>query len=265
MAEIFLHRRLIGEFEGVLFDKDGTLSYSEPYLEELANLRIQEAILLFKKERKSSDQISQLKQFLIRTYGLTPKGIDPGGILAIGSKTNNLLSTATIFCLLGESWPKAISYASKVFDSASELERDLSHKIKKRTILPGAKNFLKSLNYSGLKCALISNDCSSGIKEFLIENNLENVIELFWSAEHIPNKPNPLAVKKVCASLELDPSRCALIGDADSDLKMAREANVGAALGFTSGWRISPKLTEHQFLINHWNDLTVKETPTVPQ
>jgi phosphoglycolate phosphatase-like HAD superfamily hydrolase len=33
------------------------------------------------------------------------------------------------------------------------------------------------------------------------------------------------------------PERCALIGDANSDLRMARSAGVAVALGYSTGWR----------------------------
>ncbi len=264
MAELFLKGRSIGGFQGVLFDKDGTLSHSEPYLDSLANIRIEQAILLFKKKGKKPHQISKLKELLNTVYGLTQNGINPGGILAVGSRLNNLLSTATIFCLVGESWPDALRLANQAFSAAGKVEHILPRQTKQRGLLPGAKTLLSSLTQSGLKCALISNDSSVGIENFLMENNLRKTFDFCWSAEHNPAKPDPRAVVQLCNSLGLIPSQCVLIGDADSDLQMARDADIGVAIGYTSGWNIAPKLKAHQYLIEHWDDLTVRGTPKVP-
>ena len=44
MATLMLRGAPIGNYDGVLFDKDGTLSHSEPHLQELAEARIRTAL-----------------------------------------------------------------------------------------------------------------------------------------------------------------------------------------------------------------------------
>ena len=44
MAQLLLKGHPIGNFQGVLFDKDGTLSHSEPHLLALADARINKAV-----------------------------------------------------------------------------------------------------------------------------------------------------------------------------------------------------------------------------
>ena len=80
----------------------------------------------------------------------------------------------------------------------------------------------------------------------------------FWSADDSPAKPDPAAVEELCKTLGLHPSECALIGDADSDLTMARQSGIGITLGYTGGWSKKPNLTEHEYLINNWNELTIE-------
>jgi len=58
--------------------------------------------------------------------------------------------------------------------------------------------------------------------------------------------------------MQLDHRRCALIGDADSDLHMAREAGVALTLGYVAGWQQPPRLSGHQHLIQHWRELQVE-------
>jgi len=47
MAHLSLRGHSLGLIRGVLFDKDGTLSHSEPHLIELADARIEEIIRVF--------------------------------------------------------------------------------------------------------------------------------------------------------------------------------------------------------------------------
>ncbi len=251
----------------MLFDKDGTLSHSEPYLLKLSRERINQSIALFKPGGTSSHLArAKLEDLLSKVYGVTSKEVHPGGILAVASKEQNLTSTATIFSLMGKSWPTSFELAQEAFHRADEclLKEENQQKTKKTTLLPGARAILKSLKQAGVLCALISNDNSAGIKNFLKENDLEQYFCHIWSAENNPKKPDPIAVQSLCNEIGLHPNKCALIGDANSDLKMALQANVSLILGYISGWSNPPKLSEQQFLIHHWEELTVLSQTNIP-
>ena len=58
--------------------------------------------------------------------------------------------------------------------------------------------------------------------------------------------------------MKINPSECALISDADTDLKMAKEADVPIIIGFTGGWKNPPTLTEKQFNIEKLNELNIQ-------
>ncbi len=257
MAQLSLRGIPIGSVKGVLFDKDGTLSDSETRLENLAKRRIQQAIQVFQKGNSHKKETSHLRKMLSTCYGLTNKGIDPGGTIAVASRKDNLISTATVFCLLGDSWPNALQIANEIFNSADESERSFKSFPHKKTLLPGAMTLLSSLKEARVRCGVISNDCSSSIQDFLNSNDLKDTLTSFWSAEDVPTKPDPFAVKGLCNQLDLDPTECALIGDADSDLRMAKEAKIFLRLGFTGGWNCTPHLTAHQHLISQWEELGV--------
>jgi phosphoglycolate phosphatase len=53
---------------------------------------------------------------------------------------------------------------------------------------------------------------------------------------------------------------CALIGDANSDLRMAVAAGIPhqRALGYTAAWSSAPPLNEPHPLIHHWDELRVE-------
>ena len=250
----------IGKVKGVLFDKDGTLSNSEYHLFQLAELRVQTASQLLNEQGASCNLIKEVKRLLAKAYGISNETISPNGIIAIASRDNNLISTATVFCLSGETWPKALELSNKVFQLIEREKEEGSISSEHRTLLPGVRETLQNLHDADITCGLISNDSRPGIQNFLYKNNLRKFFSDLWSADHHPTKPNPAAVEGLCERLSLHPWECALIGDADSDLLMARQSGIGIALGYTGGWTKKPILTEHQYLINNWNELTIGQS-----
>ena len=263
MPQLLLRGTPIGKIQGVLFDKDGTLCHSEPHLLTLAKGRIEQAILSFHGGNASVSEICKIQELLSAAYGLNAEGVHPGGTIAVAARHHNLISTATVFCLLGESWPQALALANEVFATVDALENEVPSLATTRTVLPGALTLLQALRQQGVICAVISNDSAAGIETFLNQNNLHDTMAELWSAEHRPAKPNPNAVKRLCHLMGLDPAQCALIGDADSDLKMARQAGIGLSLGYMAGWNQTPTLTNYHHLIHHWNDLAVKADPKI--
>ena len=266
MAQLLLRGELLGDFDGVLFDKDGTLSHSEPRLLEQGHSRIQAAVNCFLEERKASNeggevQMQALRDLLFQAYGLSPSGVSPEGLLAVASRQHNLVATATVFSLVGLSWPKALLLAERSFKNAAQTRRRTGHRAGTEEppspLLPAARTALEQLHQLGVTCAVISNDTREGIKGFLRSHQLDDCMADIWSADDQPSKPDPDAVHQLCQRLGIPPQRCVLIGDADSDLLMARQAGIGLTLGYVAGWSSSPNLTEHERLISHWEDLEV--------
>jgi phosphoglycolate phosphatase len=99
----------------------------------------------------------------------------------------------------------------------------------------------------------------AGIEHFLASHGLTPYFQALWSAEHRPRKPDPAAVHGVCAELGVAASRCALIGDANSDLRMAVAAGIPhpLALGYTAAWSMPPSLAEPHPLVHHWDELSL--------
>ena len=257
MAHFNLRGHCIGPIDGVLFDKDGTLSHSEPQLKILADARIREAKHQFSVQDATSERISELESLLVRTYGRIQGGVSPDGPLAVASRQHNILNTATVFAQMGLSWPKALLMAKDVFDRVDAQWHSLHPNGNPVSMLPAAHTMLQSLKDAGVICAVISNDTTDGIQAFLTHHKLTDMFSAVWSADCFPCKPDPAAVHALCAQLNVSVERCALIGDADTDLLMAKRAGIGAAIGYVAGWHRSPDLTAHDHLIHHWQELTV--------
>ncbi|AHF62899.1 HAD-superfamily hydrolase subfamily IA, variant 3 [Synechococcus sp. WH 8109] len=253
MAQLLLKGHPIGNFQGVLFDKDGTLSHSEPHLLALADARINKAVNIAQEQApalKSSELINTLR----RTFGVDQGMLDPGGTLAVASRQDNIASTATVFCLLGCSWPQALYLAHTCFDA---VDQDGMINSTQSPLIIGARHLLQDLHQQGVTAAVISNDTRSGIADFLAHHQLSGGFAGIWSADDHPRKPDPQAVLELCGRLGLPPQRCALVGDAETDLQMALEAGIGGVIGFTGGWKRAPELPSAQHLLHSWTDLAL--------
>ncbi|MFO0038886.1 MAG: HAD family hydrolase [Synechococcaceae cyanobacterium] len=265
MAHLLLQGLPLGppgwEIEAVLFDKDGTMSHSEPMLEALAQERIRTCLRLTEAHLGEAPQRGhELQELLSRAYGIRQGRIDPAGITAVASRDHNLIATATALTQMGLGWPDALAISEQVFALTDGLHGEGAGQRPQPTA--GLASLLASLRHAGIGCAVISNDHEAGIRAFLAAHGFQDRFQGLWSADHRPAKPNPGAVHALCRELGVEPSRCALVGDADSDLRMAAGAGVPVVLGYRGGWRELPPLREDVPHLHHWDELQVAAGPT---
>jgi len=265
MAQLFLRGQpltdetgLPHQIEAVLFDKDGTLSFSEPMLHALARARVLGATQLLAQSHPelAAARGDELAGLLGRAYGLGEQAIDPAGATAVGSRLHNLISTATALAQVGLGWPEALALSESVFAATDRLHGQGSQWRPMAT--PGLHDLVEALGNASVACAVISNDNGAGIAAFLASANLTCQFKAHWSADQTPRKPDPAAVHALCASLGVAPTSCALIGDANSDLRMAKQAGVPVVIGYTSGWSSTPPLDPCFPCLSHWNELEVR-------
>ena len=258
MAELLIRNSSVGFIKAIIFDKDGTLLNSEEYLLELAKARIAFSENKFKRLKINKIKIWLLRRMLVSIYGINKNLLSANASLAIASREQNIISTATIFTLFGFDWFKSLSIGQEIFD---EVDNFLSNKKeppkKTKNLILGALDLLVSLKKEKICIALMTNDTQGGIDEFICENNLGGIFDYSWSAENKPSKPNPKAVIELCKKMNLNPSECALISDADTDLRMAKEADIPIVIGFKGGWKKPPTLAEGQYLIEKLNELKI--------
>jgi phosphoglycolate phosphatase len=255
MAKLLLRGIELGLVEAVLFDKDGTLSISEPQLITLAKARVFLCL-----EQVDPALRPQLQDLLERAYGLRNEGkaLCPAGITAVAHRDHNLISTATALAQTGLGWPDALAISELVFAKADQGDGRREGRHTSDTT-EGLLPFLQQLQGQDVRCAVISNDDVAGIEHFLASHQLSSYFSGLWSAEHRPRKPDPQAVHGLCSVMGVAVEHCALIGDANSDLRMAVAAGIPhqRALGYTAAWSSAPPLNEPHPLIHHWDELQV--------
>lgn len=267
MAHLLLRGQILADANGnphridaVLFDKDGTLSISEPMLHALASARVFHACRLLQRRHSdlpagSSDALADL---LKRAYGLSGQSIHPAGATAVGSRAHNLMSTATALAQVGLGWPEALELSEIIFTATDGLHGQGSPH--RPIATDGLHDLVEALGDAAVACAVISNDDGPGIEAFLASQDLSSRFQAFWSADHSPRKPDPAAVHALCTLLGVAVERCALIGDANSDLRMAEQAGVTVVLGYEAGWSTAPPLDPAFTCLSHWNELEVRTT-----
>ena len=75
-------------FKQFLFDKDGTLEDSAAYLRNLGQ----------KRSRLIDAQIPGTQDPLLMAFGIDRDCLDPTGLLAVGSRRENEIAAAAIYC-----------------------------------------------------------------------------------------------------------------------------------------------------------------------
>ena len=196
-----------------------------------------------------------LRDLLERAYGMREAGIHPAGTTAVAARDHNLISTATALAQVGLGWPESLALSEEVFALTDRLHGQGSQEPPQPT--EGLVDLLERLQNAGVQCGVISNDHLDGIHQFLERQGLAHFFQAHWSAEHRPRKPDPAAVHGLCGELGVEPERCALIGDANSDLLMGRQAGVGVVLGYRAGWSLPVDLDPSFAHLDHWLELEV--------
>jgi phosphoglycolate phosphatase len=231
--------------KAVLFDKDGTLCYSDFYLTSLAKARAAFCVAISHKPHLSTP--------LLAAYGLSNGTIKPEGATAVASRPNNLISTATVLAIDGLAWCEALSLAEAAFNQADGAMAERKAQLTKPTI--GLIPMLQRLQAKGMSMAILSSDTEPSLKSFLEYHQLAHFFKAVHGAEREPAKPAPAAVLNLCKELGVTPNQCGLVGDAQADLNMAAAAGISWNLAYISGWELPLQLSGSHGYVQHWDQL----------
>lgn len=240
--------RLLTGIQALIFDKDGTLANSEAYLAQLVLAR-QAAI---------ATHVPTLDDRLLQSWGYRDDSLDPAGLMAIGSRQENLIAAAAAIAAQGYSWPRSIAIATSAF---AESDAICANKAEQTPLLSGIRQLLNLAEQLGLPMAIISADRDSEIQAFLDCYQLHGQIKTFWGSDRQPCKPDPAALHILCQHLGVEPSAAVMIGDADTDLRMAAGAGM-PAIAAAWGWSQPPRFEEVAPVALAVNDLQLWQDPT---
>lgn len=243
MATIHTRVHKFESIQAVLFDKDGTLANVETYLLKLAKARMQ-AI---------PGRSPAFYEHLSATFGMREGDIDPAGLIAVASRQEDLIATASCLAAAGTGWIEACAIVRTAFDQA---DLALAPKVSKTPLLEGASQLLRRLAEANLKIGIVSSDSHSEVAAFIEHYYLTDISWYQGAAEGSPLKTQAGFLDFACQSLSVEPAHTLVIGDSASDLALA---NQGAAdfLGMVGGWTRSPTIAPAIRTVSHLSKISV--------
>ncbi|MGB0563774.1 MAG: HAD family hydrolase [Spirulinaceae cyanobacterium] len=209
--------------EAIVFDKDGTLENS---WDELRTLAINCA-------RRIDAQVPGIGDPLLMAFGVLENQLDPQGLMAVGSRQENLIAAAAYIAETGRPWPECLKIARAAFDQASDTpQRDESAS----PVFPGAIAVLQQLHAAGLKLAILSAATDAEVKNFVAAHQLQDQVAVALGlTDDGLFKPDPALFQKVCNQLQIAPDRVLMVGDSGHDWQMARGAGAAGVIGIRWG------------------------------
>ena len=207
--------------QAIIFDKDGTLIdfdamwggwvvYLAEQITAVSGLNVREALCLAmgfdEKARKVLAQGKLASRPMSQLHQLTVDVVKSFGLSSVDAE--RIVETA--WCI-----PDPVILAKPLTD---------------------LRTLFSNLRDQGIQIAVATADDRSSTQAMIEAFDIEEFITtLVCGDEGIPSKPAPDMVLRLCERLELDPKNVMVIGDTASDLKMARAAGAGLAVGVLSG------------------------------
>lgn len=183
--------------EAVIVDKDGTLANSHQYLWHLG----------VKRAELIDAIVPGLKSKVLAAFGCNPQGIDPAGLMAVGTREENINAIAALI-----ENPETVQ---SIFENA---DQQLPRKATLTPLYPGIVELLHSLK--SLKLGILSSDIEPNIRDFVEEYQLSNYFHGIVGAQSGISKPNPKLLFLMCEKLNVEPEKALVIGDTIADTKL---------------------------------------------
>jgi len=213
----------------ILFDKDGTLlefvslwgSWSECFLEQFtAGLK-----------QKGLELPEELPPSLMGTFHNAEGRItdyDRNGPLAMGTMADLYAILSWQGYLRGLSWAESMELVHGCREQADALMEE------RRPVLPlpGLERFLRACAAQGIKLAVVTADETAAAEKHLSWLGIREYFAGVIGTDQVSRgKPFPDMVQLACRELGVDPSRAAVIGDTNGDMRMAKAAGAAVAIG----------------------------------
>ena len=167
-------------------------------------------------------------------------------VKVLGVKSDEILQR--FLSLDGEELHKALKRKLHYFNQIIE-EQGLAS-------IPHVENFLKQLKDSSLRVALATGARKEKSDYVLDKVNLKRYFETFTTAEDIRNgKPHPEIFLKAAARMNVSPSQCIVVEDAENGVKAAKNAGMHCvAITTTTNRDI---LKDADLIIDSFRDISI--------
>lgn len=222
----------------MLFDKDGTLANSEAFLSQLGQLRL----------RLLESTLPNATAIFSKVFGIEGDRVDPAGLLAVGSRQANIAAIVEQLIRSGMEQAAATAIVQSAFLKA---DQDLPRKAPETPLIPGCRELLHRFTDQGVRIGLLSSDVTANLHDFAAYYGLDPYLQVIVGADQGLVKPDPLLMKRTCQRLNVAVENTLMIGDAETDIRMARSAGAGGSVGVSWGWQSSICLPEADVIVHH--------------
>jgi phosphoglycolate phosphatase len=217
------------DIKAVLFDKDGTLAQSAPFLINLGFQRIQQLCEQSRLDRVQSAGLDTqyIQKTLAHAFGLSKTHLRPDGLLAVGTRYENEIAAAATLTSQGYAWAEALAIAQAAFEKADAF---LFPKAIHTPLFPHTKRFLNQLQSYGISLGLLSADSSQNVSDFVQTYQLNNYFTFVMGIDQPPGKPHPSLIHAACEALEVAPKHMLVIGDSSADIQLAHQGDTAGCI-----------------------------------
>ena len=213
--------------DGVLIDKDGTLTDSHIYWCELIRIRTSKILEKYKIDSKFSNQIAESMGLDVKKNKLLSKG-------PIAIKSRNEVIVNIIKFLDSISIETSQEELIKLFVDANNIFRSISYDFVKP--INSAINFVEKLKSCRIKIALITSDSSENAYNAMKKIGIEDAFDLYLGGDsNVGNKKTGKPAIYACKKLGLIPNNVIAIGDAEMDFDMAFNAGLQGSILVSTG------------------------------
>ncbi len=222
MANLAFNGVTFTDVQAVIWDKDGTLADTLEYWRVVGHQRV----------RRLDAQVPGVGARLRAAFGLSETTLEPGGLLAVGSRYENEIAAAAYLAERGWDWRSALQLVQTIF---RQVDQECPG-VQTIPIRAGGREVLRRMAQAGLKQAILSADVSVNVQAFVQSNDLKDLLDHHTGIDIGPTKPHPEPLLKTCAVLGVKPAQVVMVGDSPVDLEMARRAGCRGAVGVSWGF-----------------------------
>lgn len=185
-----------------------------------------------KRARLIDAQIPGIGEPLLMAFGVLDAQLDTQGLMAVGSRQENLIAAAAYIAETGRPWPEARAIAQSAFAQAADYRRDAPAS----PLFEGVRVALERLQRLGVQLAVLSASTNDEVQKFVQTHQLETIFPVaLGHADDGLVKPDPALFHKVCGQLQCEPHEVVMVGDSGFDWQMARAAGAGGVVGIRWG------------------------------
>ncbi|MDJ0554181.1 MAG: HAD family hydrolase [Microcoleaceae cyanobacterium MO_207.B10] len=246
MVTIHCRGVTFSDIQAIIFDKDGTLEDSQEFCRTLGQ----------KRSRLIDAKIPGIGEPLLMAFGIDGNSMSPTGLMAVGSRRENEIAAAAYIAETGRGWLESLAIAKETFDEADRVLQ----KSAPSALFIGSLEVVKYLSEAGIKIGILSADSTASVQDFVKYYQLSDYIQLEMGVDSNLGKPDPQLFLQACEKLGVASANTLMVGDAPTDIEMAKQAGAAGAIGICWGQPEVNYLVEADVAIANLEDIQVFST-----